>query len=465
VNPAAALVVAFLLGSEGTPTDAPDYPLGPLRLPRFTSSDQRLVLTDVRYHAAEDETTAQTLSARVRLGTWAFLAAEIDGQRRGLNLQTQRLELGLAGEGQAYDAVAGFRGRHLRIRSDAARRPPGQGKAWVIDTLAAWRLNPDLELLATYLGETDDDTLRPLRTRTVRRISAGALYQWDAVLDLGLSVDRSRIRTEGGDDLDRNHFGVSSSGLVYPVQWDAEAGYEKTSGRFPRSEGFVNVSVLVPIFDHLFAQGTFATSWEPGVERFEQETRAGLTYTARKVNLPRAGEAGRRTVELARKACELGYNERRTFDVDGRRALRERLALSPRRAELQEEIDALYRAQVAERNVLQIGVEIDNTFNHIRGTEGRTYRAFVAVPWPLAWPWSRNEDAVSFLRLNYVHAELDTEPGLTTINREASLEVALNREMSVFFRWSRPGLTTLDVIRSSPRTRTIAVEYLYAFGR
>ncbi len=466
MNPAAALVGALLLASEGAASLAPDYPIGPLRFPALTAAGDRLTLTDVQYIAAQDSSagTIQTLGARVRLGRWAIVGAEVDDQRRSASLETHRLDLGLAEEGGTYDLTAGFRGRRFGIHTDASRRTPNQGKSWIIDSEASWRFDPDLEITAGYLGDTDP--ARSLGTRTTRRVSLGAFYQRGAALDVGVDAWRSHIRTQAGLTEDLDHYSVSGAGLAFDLlQWDGEAGFEKTTGPFAHREGFVNTSGLVVLYDRVLAQGTFATSWEPGVARFEQELRASLTYTARNVHLQRAGESGRRTVELTRKAWDLGYAERRIFDLDGRRALRERLALSPRRAEMQDEIDALYRAQVAERNVLQMGIETERTFNEVRGTTGRSYRVFVAVPWPAAWPWTRNENSVAFLRATYIQAQTTVESGFRTVNREASLEIALNREMSLFFRWSKGGLSVLDVIRSQPRSHSLQVQYVYALGR
>ena len=68
----------------------------------------------------------------------------------------------------------------------------------------------------------------------------------------------------------------------------------------------------------------------------------------------------------------MGYNERRVHTLDGRRALRERLSLSAKRQELANEIEALYQAQVRDRNVPHLGFEWvftrDPVFGSVRTT-------------------------------------------------------------------------------------------------
>ncbi len=95
----------------------------------------------------------------------------------------------------------------------------------------------------------------------------------------------------------------------------------------------------------------------------------------------------------------MGYNERRVFGDEERRAQRERLSLQPRRDELGDDMIALYSAQVAERAVPLLGVEVLDTTDTLVGVSSRTARLFVGMPWPPAWPWRASESAVPFLRL------------------------------------------------------------------
>lgn len=460
MTPGAAAALFLLLAGED-----PSYPLGPLRFPSLTTPGHPFVLTDLRYGVRAQESTAQTLEARLRVGTWGFLGVEFVGERRELSLATQRLNLLFAANQDRYDAQARFRASRFLLQTTATRRTPAQGKGWLLDGQAVVRLNPNLEALGGYFEDTDTSPRRALRTRVLRQGFFGFLYQHDASWDLSARNTRARVRTEAGPEQDLNRWNANGNGLLAGVEWDAEVSYERTDGPFRRREGFVDLGASTPLGGHWLPEVRYSTNWEPGVLRFERELSAGLTFFGRRIRLGRAGEAARRTVELARRACELGYNERRAHDENGRRALRERLALSPRREELREAIDALYQAEVAERNVPQAGFEVSDGSDRVRGTKTRTYHGFLGVPWRPAWPFHRSEEAVPFLRADYVRSEQRFESGFATVTQELSLEAELNREMSVVLRWSRSDQGPLAVAREVARTRTIELEYVYAFGR
>jgi hypothetical protein len=167
---------------------------------------------------------------------------------------------------------------------------------------------------------------------------------------------------------------------------------------------------------------------------------------------------------MTRRAYHLGYNERRVYDVDGLRALRERLALSLMRNELADDLDDLYRAEVSERNVPQAGFEIARHSNDIEGVSSWIYRVFAAVPWRIDWPFTRSEDSVDFIRVDYTHQDLDFADR-SDLARVLALEVALNREITARFRWVDPARTPEDVVLLRTRPNRIELEFGYAFGR
>ena len=101
----------------------------------------------------------------------------------------------------------------------------------------------------------------------------------------------------------------------------------------------------------------------------------------------------------------------------------------------------------------------------VRASNFRTYRGFVAVPWPLAWPFRSNESFVSFLKLSYVRSYQRYEFPFRSVSHEVDLQVDLNREQSVFLRWSKPGQTPIEVARQTARARSLELEYVYAFGK
>ena len=201
------------------------------------------------------------------------------------------------------------------------------------------------------------------------------------------------------------------------------------------------------------------------MKRFEHDLRGGITLFARQHHFFRGGEVGRRVLALTRRAYELGYNERRVYDLDGLRALRERLSLSVRAEELAADLDELYRAEVRERNVPHIGVELGQSSNDIVGVEAWSYRVFAAVPWPVNWPFLRDEDAVDFVRVEYLQEELEFTANLVSHRRELTVEAALNREITARFRWIDPARTPDDISLFQIRPSRIQLEFDYAFGR
>jgi hypothetical protein len=201
------------------------------------------------------------------------------------------------------------------------------------------------------------------------------------------------------------------------------------------------------------------------VKRFEEDIRAGLTFFGRPHRFAREGETAARLLGLTRDAFALGLNERRVYDVDGLRALRERVALSPAREELVEGIESLYRAQVAERNVAQAGFEIVHHSDDIDGVVETTYRGFLGVPWRPRWPFGTGGSVVDFFRFDYAHLRRRYVPGLATTSHLLSVEVALNRETSVRLRWLEPGSTATEIAKLIDPPRRVDFEVVYAFGR
>jgi hypothetical protein len=458
------VVLALAAGSsapaqEPPPSQEPTYPLGPQRFPELTEPGHPFVLTDLRYRVVEEGSLTQDFGARVRLGAWAILGAFVEDQRRGLNVTTHRLELGLSEQDGQYAFSGGFRAPRFLVQGGAQQRRPGT--AWLVDGDLALRFSNSFELLAGFFRNTEQGGPR---NRPLDGFSAGFLYQRGPELELsGLWLHDESATDFGTRETD--NWSLSGGGVILGSLLDGSGGYERSQGRFPRNEGFIEAGVQVPVLPHVLALVRQGFAWEPGIERFERETRVGVSFHGRRIHLTRVGEAARRTYELARQANELGLNARQAYDLDGRRALRERLALSPQRLELREAIEALYRAQVDDRNVINASIEVVNATHEVRGTDSRTYRASLGIPWSPAWPWSRNEGFTGFLRATYTRGRIIYANGFEQLNQDASLEASLNREMLLALRWRKPGLTPLDVTRSSGRATALELEYSYIFGR
>lgn len=457
-----AAALTWLLAS---PVEGPEYPLGKLRFPSLTEPARPLRLTDLRYRVADAGSTLQSFEVRLKLGDFAFLGGEVRHERRGVFFDTQRLEIGLTEEEGRYTVQGTYRAPRLIFRARAERRPGTDGGSWVLDGQWALRWTSDLELLFGWLEDSARNSSTPLPTRPLRRVSVGVLYQRENHFELSGKAARSRVRTEGGLEFYRHRASAAWIWHRSRLELESTFAYEKTSGRLAREQGSASVAASVQIGSDLVARVSTSHRWEPGVKRFQGGFLGGLTFYGRRHRFARGSEAAPRTLDLARRAYRLGYNERRVYDLDGLRAFRERLSLSPRREELADALDDLYRAQVRERNVPQAGFEVARQKEDVLGVDSMIYRVFLAFPWRPAWPFRRSASSVEFLRVDYGLRERRFRPGLRAVSRQLLFTVALNREMSLRLRWEDPGPTPTEIAKLIERARVVELEYVYAFGR
>jgi len=441
--------------------DEPRYPLPASAPESLAEPGGPLVLTDLRYRLTHENENDQAFAVRGRVKNFGFLGAFADEDRRGVTLQTQRLDLGYFADPSFTNLQAGWRGSKLLLDVEAEQRPRQDGHGWTIDGDFALRLSPDLEALAAIRTDTDRGLALP---RTLSRQALGVLWQRGTRLDLAANLARAEDRTLAGFDQERLRAAASAAGYAWNSEAALEVGFERARGRAPRDEIFASASLRTALGRWL-AEARSANHWEPGVLWFDHELGAGLAFHARRVRLPRAREAAERMLELSRRANAMGYNERRVYDEDGRRALRERLLLSPRRAELAREVLALHRAQIGERNVPIAGVQALERYESVSGVRQRSLEAFAGVAWPPRWPWHHDEAAAPFLTARYTRLEARFANGFTSTTHAAALLAELNREMSLVVRWRRPGATPLDATLRTGRARSWEIEYVYARGR
>lgn len=459
-------------GSEG-----PEYPLGPLRLPPIADAATPFRVADLRYTFTDDGSTLSSFETRVRVGGSLFVGGEVTGARRGLFVDTQRIELGVSEENGSYEIEGSFRAPWFVLGTRAVH----EDGEWAVSGAGSVRLTNDVELLLSHSHDLDQSLftsspveefagsgiLPPLGppNRELRGSSLGLLYQRENHLEALADARFSRVRTEAGFDLDVERYRFAT--MWNPDRLEIEGGlsYESTSGRLAARALTASVGVDAEVSSHVLARASTLQRWEPGVLRFEDDYRIGVVFFARRHRFARRSEATPRILELQRKANALGYNERRVYDLEGLRRFRERLGLSPARLELKEALDELYRAQVRDRNVPQLGFEIELGEDSVSGIERRGYRAFVGVPWPVGLPLLRSEDSVEFLLAEILVRDNDYSGGIRGVSREVSLTAFLNREMNLAFRWQDPGIAPEDVIlkRSPPSRFTVSFEY--AMGR
>jgi hypothetical protein len=453
-------VILLLLLAQG----APSYPLpNPER--DLTEVAEPVRLTDLVWGASETTSTTQEIAFRARLGSFGFLAGQVDGELRGVSFETQRLFAEYTENQGSHSLDLSWRARRLLTRLGLDRRPRGLGGGAVLDAELALRLDVDLELLAGYQEDTDPRNDVPLAGRVVRGGRLGALWQRGTILELSGELARERLRTSGFLDEERTR--VSLDGVISPrvAQLRAVLGMEDVGGRLSRRQWIVETANALRLAPRLVLSQGSRTRFEPGIGAFENRVAGGFTLFARRHSFARSGEAARRMRALAERGFALGLNERRAPSDDARRAFRERLALSPWRAELREDLLALHAAQVVERNVPVLAASLSRGFNDLNGTSDWRFGVSLGVPWRPGAPWRGREDVTDFARVEYEATRTRFKPDLVATDHSVNLRVFLNRELELFFGWTRPGVTPADIIRLQSSGRRLDVSASYLFGQ
>ena len=452
-----------LVGPQVPPApvaDGVDYPLGLEAVPDFAAPGEPFKVVDLRYDVGDTDRTTHAFAARVKIRSQGYLGASFEGERREISWASQRLDLKATGEDGVYGLFASYRAPRFVISTGAETGGTADGSGWLLSPSLSVRLSPGLELLARAAGHT-----RRPHDRFLRATSLGFLWQRGTRFEASGEIGRTRETVEAGFENTRDTAALAVVGQIGGAELSGEAHVEDVGGRFPRREGGAVGQARVPLAARLLAEGGALVRLERGAGLRAHEYRGALTWFGRRFYPTRASESASRALELAHHATRLGGNERLATTDDDRRAQRERLSLSREREELRDEIAALFRAQVAEREVPLLGLELLDAEDALPGVAARTVRAFVGVPWPPAWPWRANESAVPFLRLDLARQRQTSGIGFEAVTWASSLSVALNREMDLVLSWSRSDPTALDLVRGIGRRRTIELLYVYAFGR
>jgi hypothetical protein len=469
-----ASLVALLAGAG---SEGPEYPLGALRTPPIADEATPFRLVDLRYAFTDDGETLSSFETRVRAGGSLFVGGEVIGDRRGLFVDTQRIELGVSEQNGSYEIEGSFRAPWFVVGTRALH----EDGEWAVSGAGSIRFSNDVELLLSHSHDLDQSLFTPSPvkefarsgmipppgqpSRELRGTSLGLLYQSENHLEALADARLSRVRTEAGFDLDVERYRLATLWNPDRFEIDGELSYERTSGRLATKDFTASLGIDAEVGSHVLARASTLQRWEPGVLRFEEDYRVGATFFGRRHRFARRSDASARILELQRKANALGYNERRVYDLEGLRRFRERLGLSPARLELKEALDELYRAQVRDRNVPQLGFELEIGEDSILSVERRGYRAFIGVPWPLRFPFLPDEDLVEFLLAELIIRHEDYAGGIRAVSREASLTAFLSREMSLAFRWQDLGITPQEVILERSRPSRFTVSFEYAMGR
>ena len=405
---------------------------------------------------------------RLRLVDRFYLGARADGSTRGLTLSAARWDVAVEDEDERTALEGEYRAPRARARATAERDDRGPDDGWRLGLEAALRLSPDLELT---LELTDDDRPRLGFDRTFEPTSAvalGALWQRGDRLDLSGRLVSATVETAAGFELDSREVGLEA---VYQARHWRLAGslqLEDLSGRLERRLAEADLRLAVRITSHLVTETSVRERHELDLGSLERDVEASLTYYVRRFHFARGGEAGARTVALARRAGELGFNERRQHDPEGRRRLRERLASAgAAAADLETLIADLYRAQIEERNVALGGISWRRDADNLVGSRYRELTAFFAIPWPNGRGPHRlihDEAAVDFLRFTYQRSERAISAGFATRGTTLAMDIALNRELELRFAWEDPAATGLDFALQTQKPGRLSARVDYRLG-
>jgi hypothetical protein len=455
--------------AAATAAEALRYPLGRLAVPDFLAPGDPFTLTDLSYGLdTQDSATTHDFAARVRYKNWGYVGAETHGERRGLSLTTHRVAVSVSDERGRWDLAGAFRSSRLVLAANAGWRGSGD-HSWVLEPSLSFRVTSEVEVEAWTVA----DTQRP-GARLVTELGGDASWQhgsrFAAFAELARNYELIATGVEDRRDENRRDTGLLVAvAQLGRAEVTGRVSLEDVSGRFPRRNTDASLQARVPLAARLLLEGHGRYRFDNGAGQLVREYGGALTWFGRRVTLPRAGRSAERAVALARNATRLGEYELYAFDPEALREQRQRLALSPQREELREQMRAVYRSEVEERQLPLVGVAYHESFDTLSAQELRTARVFVGMPWPPALPWRAGEGSVRFLELAYQHEWHTTAEASSTPQRSGSdlvtLTVALNRELDFVVGWSHAQPTALDIIHGVAEHERFTASFVYARGR
>ena len=295
-------------------------------------------------------------------------------------------------------------------------------------------------------------------------MSGGFIWQRGLPLEISTEASSARIAS-GGHQFDRDRVRTA---VVYHwsrgARLSGELAYERDRGFVPSTIRTASLGVEAHIGPRLVAHGAFVGRSELDLGLVEEDYRVGLTLFARRHSFDRGGEAATQTLAVARRATAMGYNERRVHTLDGRRALRERLSLSANRQELADEIEALYQAQVRDRNV-----------PHTWGLNGLARKTRLAVRYATpstCLPVYRGglgghsgAATTPSISLVFGFSHIEDDFIQSSYERHYRAEVVLNRETSIAVVWIDPEQTRLEDTLGRPVSQRWETRLVYQLGR
>ena len=445
-------------------TPAPDYPVTAVPLPCARAACGSVTLVDFSVGAARDGDTDQEIEARVRIGNRAFVGGRVGRRRQSLRLTTHRAGVGFDHHDGKSRFDGNYRASRLLLEARTEHRDDAGGRGWSSELHAAIRFGQDFEILVGGLQASVAKPTSFLADSPLRRVSGGFIWQRSLALEISTQASSTRIDS-GGRQLDRDRVGTE---VVYywprGVRLRGELAYERDRGFIPSTSRTAGLDVEAQLSPHLVAHAGLISRTELDLGSVEDDYRVGITLFARRHTFDRGGDAAARTLDLVRRAATLGYNERRVHTLDGRRALRERLSLSAHRGELADEIEALYQAQVRDRNVPHLGVAWFRERDPVFGLARTTLDIFAGLPWRPGWAFRSGNDVVDFLGFGYSYIEKDFVLS-TSYERQYRAEVALNRETNIIVVWIDPDQTRLEETFDRPVSQRWEARLVHHLGR
>ena len=443
---------------------APEYPIAAVPLPCARGACGSVTLVDFSVGVAQDDGTDQEVEARVRIGNRAFVGGRAGRRHQSLRLTTHRVALGFDQHDGTSRLVGSYRAPRILIEARTEHRGDEGGQGWSSELQAAIRFGQDFEILVGGMKASVPKPTSFLADSPLRRVGGGFIWQRGLTLEISTQASSTRIDS-GGHEFDRDRVGTEVA-YYWPrgVRLQGELAYDRDRGFIPSATRTAGLGVEAQLSPRLVAHGGFTGRSELDLGSVEEDYRVGITLFARRHRFDRAGEAAARTLDLARRAAGMGYNERRVHTLDGRRAMRERLSLSARRGELADEIEALYQAQVQDRNVPHLGVEWVREKDPVFGSVRTTLDIFAGLPWRPKWPFRTGDDVVEFLGFGYSFIDRDFIQS-TSHERQYRGEVALNRETNIVVVWTDPDQTRLEETFDRPASHRWEARLVHRLGR
>jgi len=398
---------------------------------------------------------------RLRLGNRAFLGARVDSSQRAFTLLSARLDARYFEDETRRAGSVEYRAARVRLQAHASQQV--REGAWRVGGRIIARLSRDVEI--SLGGMSDTEIQAPIGLpQLLYAADVGVAWQHATWLDVLASTTLRSWRSPSGDEFNDRRVQVASLAYVGRASVTAQAWWEQTGGRFPADVVGAGLGVAyVPLSNlRVDAAGQFASHL--GIKNTNQQISAGVTFFGRRYRFPRGGSAAPRVYEMVDAGWNLGLNERRSYTLAGMRRLREVVGVSRYQSALRDESAALYAATVADRELPQLDVHVTETRADVLGTRFRAFSVLVGIPWPIAPPWSTNEQAVRFLDFEFEYGEISTAGGLLSIDRTIAGTVRLNRELRAWLKWQQPRFSPLDLALGQVYGEGFEIGLRYAFG-